>query len=185
MWTTWRRSVGLDFRSPEVLLESLIFCSCMPGRRLFIRQGALLLWKEIGTACIHLPQTHAVIQLLRAALNEAAPHVRLVTETNVPHADNISYFGNGENEAQLVYNFALPPLVLHTFRTGDASRLSRWASELKLPSSQTTFFNFLASHDGIGLNPARGILSAADMDALGANARTRRAGLVQTKFRWY
>jgi glycosidase len=107
-----------------------------------------------------------VIQLLRGALNEVAPHVQLITETNVPHADNISYFGDGTNEAQLVYNFALPPLTLHTFHTGDASILSDWAKKLTLPSDKTTFFNFLASHDGVGLNPARGILSNADIASL-------------------
>jgi sucrose phosphorylase len=90
----------------------------------------------------------------------------LITETNVPHADNISYFGDGANEAQLVYNFALPPLTLHSFHSGDARILSAWAKTLTLPSDKTTFFNFLASHDGIGLNPARGILSVADIDAL-------------------
>jgi len=107
-----------------------------------------------------------VIQLLRAILDEVAPHVQLITETNVPHRDNISYFGDGHNEAQLVYNFALPPLTLHTFRTGDATVLSRWAASLGLPSNQTAFFNFLASHDGIGLNPARGILRDDEIDAL-------------------
>jgi sucrose phosphorylase len=124
------------------------------------------MWKEIGTTCIHLPQTHHVIQFLRAALNEVTPHVHLITETNVPHTHNISYFGDGTNEAQLVYNFALPPLTLHTFHTGDARILSDWAKRLTVPSGKTTFFNFLASHDGIGLNPARGILSNADIDSL-------------------
>ena len=109
-----------------------------------------------------------------------APHVRLITETNVPHTENLSYFGDGKNEAQLVYNFALPPLVLHTFRTGDASILSQWASGLELPSEQTTFFNFLASHDGIGLNPARGILSPADIDALVAQTLAH-GGLISYK----
>src|SRR3990172_2889911 len=106
------------------------------------------LWKEIGTPCIHRPQTHRIIQLFRAVLDEVAPHVLLITETNVPHADNISYFGDGANEAQLVYNFALPPLVLHTLRTGNARVLSAWAASLALPSNRVTFFNFLASHDG-------------------------------------
>jgi sucrose phosphorylase len=169
VWTTFSADqVDLDFRNPDVLLEifDILLMYAERGAQ-FIRLDAIAyLWKEIGTSCIHLPQTHAVIQLLRAVLDEVAPHVRLITETNVPHADNISYFGDGRNEAQLVYNFALPPLVLHTFRTGDASILSEWASDLEAPSEQTTFFNFLASHDGVGLNPARGILSAADIDSL-------------------
>jgi sucrose phosphorylase len=107
-----------------------------------------------------------VIQLLRAILDEVAPQVLLITETNVPHQDNLSYFGDGHNEAQLVYNFALPPLTLHTFRTGDATALTQWAAGLTLPSPETTFFNFLASHDGIGLNPARGILHDDEIEAL-------------------
>ncbi len=168
-WTTFSADqVDLDFHNPAVLLEifDILLEYAQRGAQ-FLRLDAIAyLWKEIGTPCIHLPQTHAAIQLLRAVLDEAAPHVYLITETNVPHQDNLSYFGDGTNEAQLVYNFALPPLVLHTFRSGDASALSAWAAGLALPSARTTFFNFLASHDGIGLNPARGILSPAEVDGL-------------------
>lgn len=169
VWTTFSPDqVDLDFRNSEVLLDifDVLLMYAERGAQ-FIRLDAIAyLWKEIGTSCIHLPQTHAVIQLLRAVLDEVAPHVRLITETNVPHEDNISYFGDGTNEAQLVYNFALPPLVLHTLRTGDCSALSGWAAGLEFPSERATYFNFLASHDGIGLNPARGILSPAEIDAL-------------------
>lgn len=169
VWTTFSADqVDLDYHNPAVLLEifDILLEYAQRGAQ-FLRLDAIAyLWKEIGTPCIHLPQTHAVIQLLRAVLDEAAPHVYLITETNVPHQDNLSYFGDGTNEAQLVYNFALPPLVLHTFRSGDASALSAWAAGLALPSARTTFFNFLASHDGIGLNPARGILSPAEVDGL-------------------
>ena len=169
VWTTFSADqIDLNYKNPEVLLEILDILLLYAERgATFIRLDAIAyLWKEIGTNCIHLPQTHRVIQFLRAAIKEVAPHVHLITETNVPHIDNISYFGDGTNEAQLVYNFALPPLTLHTFHTGDARILSDWARTLTLPSDQTTFFNFLASHDGIGLNPARGILSNADIDSL-------------------
>ena len=169
VWTTFSADqVDLNFANPDVLLEicDILLMYAARGAQ-FIRLDAIAyLWKEIGTNCIHRPETHAVIQLFRAIFEDVAPHVRLITETNVPHSDNISYFGDGSNEAQLVYNFALPPLVLHTLRTGDASVLSQWASGLALPSSQVTFFNFLASHDGVGLNPARDILSAAEIEAL-------------------
>jgi len=117
---------------------------------------------------------------MRAVLDEIAPHVVLITETNVPHTANISYFGDGVHEAQMVYNFALPPLTLHTFHTGDATALTRWASTLTLPSSRVTFFNFLASHDGIGLNPARDILRETEIEALVARA-IAHGGLVSYK----
>ena len=180
VWTTFSADqIDLNYQNPEVLLEilDLLFLYVERGAK-FIRLDAIAyLWKEIGTTCIHLPQTHHVIQFLRAALNEVAPHVHLITETNVPHVDNISYFGDGTDEAQLVYNFALPPLTLHTFHTGDARVLSNWAKTLTLPSNKTTFFNFLASHDGIGLNPARGILSSAEIDSL-VNKTLKHGGLV-------
>ena len=183
VWTTFSDDqIDLNFQNPEVLLEILdILLLYVDRGAIFIRLDAIAyLWKEIGTPCIHLPQTHRVIQFLRAALNEVAPHIHLITETNVPHVDNVSYFGDGTNEAQLVYNFALPPLTLHTFRTGEAQALSNWAKTLTLPSNKTTFFNFLASHDGIGLNPARGILPDADIDAL-VEKTLEHGGLVSYK----
>ncbi|MCP4425169.1 MAG: sugar phosphorylase, partial [Chloroflexi bacterium] len=161
VWTTFSADqIDLNFANPDVLLkiiELLLFYAANGAE--FIRLDAIgFMWKEIGTNCLHLPQTHRAIQLMRRVLDEAAPRVALITETNVPHQDNISYFGDGTNEAQMVYNFSLPPLTLHAFHTGNAETLSRWAATLTLPSDEVTFFNFLASHDGIGLTPARGIL---------------------------
>ena len=169
VWTTFSADqADINFSDPRMMLrilEALLFYVSKGAR--YIRLDAIaFLWKIPGTSCLHLEQTHRAIQLMRAVLNEVAPDVQLITETNVPHADNISYFGDGSNEAQLVYNFALPPLVFHTLRTGDASRLRRWAQTLELPSDRVTFFNFLASHDGIGMNPARGILDQSEIDAL-------------------
>jgi glucosylglycerate phosphorylase len=183
VWTTFSEDqIDLNFKNPEVLFEILDILLMYAARgATFIRLDAIAyLWKEIGTTCIHLPQTHHVIQFLRVALDEVALHVHLVTETNVPHADNISYFGDGTNEAQLVYNFALPPLILHTFHTGNTRVLSNWVKTLTLPSDKTTFFNFLASHDGIGLNPARGILTDKEIDLL-VDKALEHGGLISFK----
>jgi len=169
VWTTFSADqVDLDYHNPEVLLTILeILLEYVIRGASFLRLDAIAyLWKELGTSCYHLPQTHAFVQLLRAVLEDVAPFVRLITETNVPHQENISYFGDGSNEAHLVYNFALPPLVLHTFLSGDSTVLSDWAADLQTPSAQTFFFNFLASHDGIGINPVRDILPQRDIDAL-------------------
>jgi sucrose phosphorylase len=169
VWTTFGADqVDLNFKNPAVLLAALraLLFYLEQGAK-FIRLDAIAyLWKESGTSCIHLPQTHRVIQLMRAVLDEVAPHMMLITETNVPHRDNISYFGDGTDEARLVYNFSLPPLTLHSLQTGDATALTRWAQSLTLPSERVTWFNFLASHDGVGVNPARGILSEAEIEAL-------------------
>jgi len=183
VWTTFSADqIDLNYGSPAVLLEVLdvLLEYVRRGARLIRLDAIAFMWKTLGTPCVHLPQTHRIIQILRAALDEAAPGTVLITETNVPHADNVSYFGDGTNEAQLVYNFALPPLTVDAFRRGDARALTGWARTLRLPSGQTTFFNFLASHDGIGLNPARGILPEAEVLALAAGTRAR-GGFVSDK----
>ncbi len=169
LWTTFSADqVDLNYGSPDVLLEVLrVLLSYVAHGASLIRLDAIaFMWKEPGTDSVHRPQTHALIQLMRAVLDEAAPQTALVTETNVPHEQNISYFGDGANEAQMVYNFSLPPLTLHAFHSGQAHKLAQWARTLTLPSDRVTFFNFLASHDGVGLTPARGILDDAEIAAL-------------------
>jgi sucrose phosphorylase len=183
VWTTFSEDqVDLNYANPDVLLEIIdVLLTYVAHGAEFIRLDAIAyLWKEIGTPSIHLPQTHRVIQLFRDVLDVVAPYVMLITETNVPHEDNISYFGDGNNEAQLVYNFALPPLTLHALHTGDAQVLSQWARGLESPSDRTTFFNFLASHDGIGLNPARGILPESEIENIVQRVRAH-GGLVSHK----
>jgi glucosylglycerate phosphorylase len=183
VWTTFSPDqVDLNFANPDVLLEIVdVLLFYLANQARFIRLDAIaFLWKEIGSRCLHLPQTHAVVKLMHALCEVVAPGTKLITETNVPHQENLSYFGNGEDEAHLVYNFALPPLVLHSFRVGDAAKLSAWAGGLELPSKQVTFFNFLASHDGIGVTPARGILAEAEIDGLVEQVRTH-GGLVSSR----
>lgn len=169
VWTTFSKDqVDLNYHNPEVLLEivRILLMFVARGAR-FIRLDAIAyIWKEIGTSCIHLEKTHRIIQLFRAIFDAVAPYVQIITETNVPHAENISYFGDGTNEAQMVYNFSLPPLLLHAFHHQSAARLSQWAKTLKLPSSQTHFFNFTASHDGIGVTPAQGLIPDAEIQAM-------------------
>ena len=169
VWTTFSADqVDLNYANPQVLLEmvDLLLFYIGYGAQ-FIRLDAIAyLWKKPGTTCIHLPQTHRIIQLFRAVLDAIAPYVYLITETNVPHQENVSYFGDGSNEAQMVYNFALPPLVLHAVQTGNTRHLTNWARQLTLPTNDVAFLNFLASHDGIGLNPVRGILPKNEITKL-------------------
>ena len=183
VWTTFSADqVDLNYANPAVLLDMLdVLLDYLAHGAQIIRMDAIAyLWKLPGTSCIHLEQTHRVVQLLRAVLERAAPGTVLVTETNVPHADNLSYFGDGSNEAQMVYNFALPPLTLHALQTGDGRVLTEWAASLRLPSTEVTFFNFLASHDGIGLNPARGLLQESEIQRLIERVQ-RVGGLVSYK----
>ncbi len=169
VWTTFSADqIDLNYKSLEVLkqmVKALLF---------YVEQGATsirldavaYIWKEIGTTCIHLPQAHQVVQLFRSILNVVAPNVLLITETNVPHYENMSYFGDGHNEAQMIYNFTLPPLLFYTFAREDSTVLSEWAKNLKVTSNSNTFFNFTASHDGIGVRPLEGILPQVEIDNL-------------------
>ena len=169
VWTTFSADqIDLNYKSLEVLkqmVKSLLF---------YVEQGATsirldavaYIWKEIGTTCIHLPQAHQMVQFFRSILNVVAPDVLLITETNVPHNENMSYFGDGHNEAQMIYNFTLPPLLFYTFAREDSTVLSEWAKNLKVTSNRNTFFNFTASHDGIGVRPLEGILPKAEIDKL-------------------
>ena len=169
LWTTFSDDqIDLNFASPQVLIAmvDVLLHYLAEGAR-YIRLDAVgFMWKIPGTSCIHLEQTHCLIQLFRAITDAVAPGTVIITETNVPHKDNISYFGDGENEAQMVYQFSLPPLVLHAVHRQDVKALSQWAGSLALPSTKTTWFNFLASHDGIGLNPLRGILPESEILSL-------------------
>ena len=180
VWTTFSPDqIDLSYRNERVLLRILevLLLYVRRGANIIRMDAATYLWVEMGTSCAHLAGTHALIKLFRAVLDVVAPKAAVLTETNVPHADNVGYFGNGYDEAHMVYNFALPPLVLHTFHTGNCRKLSQWAADLTTPSEQTTFFNFLDSHDGIGLLGAKGILSDAEVGALVQKA-TEHGGLV-------
>ncbi|MDQ0727668.1 sugar phosphorylase [Microbacterium sp. W4I20] len=164
-WTTFGPDqIDVDPSTPAVLLDLTdILLGYLAHGATTVRLDAIgYLWKQSGTTCIHLPQTHDIIRIWRILVDDLAPGTLLLTETNVPHADNITYFGDGSDEAHMVYQFALPPLVLHAFVTGRASALAEWASQVGPVSDTATWFNFLASHDGIGLRPTEGLLTDAD-----------------------
>ena len=178
VWTTFSEDqIDFNFRNPAVLL------AVVEGLLFYIRNGADILrldavtyiWADPGTECVHLPETHEIVKLLRDVVDTAAPGTALITETNVPHRDNISYFGNGYDEAHMVYNFALPPLVLYTFYREDATALSEWARSLMESSETATFFNMLDTHDGVGLMGVREILPREEIDFIVEKASEKGA----------
>ena len=168
VWCTFSADqVDFDFRNPEVLVE---FCRVIRlyldrGVRIFRLDAVAFVWKRSGTSCINLPEAHELVAVLRLLIEHAAPDAVVITETNVPNIENLAYFGQG-NEAHAIYNFALPPLMVHTLISGDSSRLSRWLMSMPPAFQGTTYFNFLASHDGIGLRPIEGILSDQERDRM-------------------
>jgi len=182
LWATFSEDqIDLNFSNPNVLLEFVdIYLTYISNGAKLIRLDAIaFLWKELGTSCMHLKQTHAVVKLLRTIINHLYPDCILLTETNVPHEENISYFGDGD-EAHMVYQFPLPPLLLHAFNRGTATYLYDWASQLPDLPPNSTYLNFTASHDGIGLRALEGILTKKEVDDL-LESMHRFGGFVSMK----
>ena len=179
VWTTFSEDqVDLNWKSPDVLFEFLdiLLNYVSKGARMIRLDAVAFLWKELGTSCLHLSQTHEVVKLMRDVLVTVAPHVILLTETNVPHEENVSYFGRGD-EAHMVYQFALPPLLLHGLLRGDSSWLQSWARSLEDLPKGCTYLNFTASHDGVGVRPLEGLVPADEVEWLVGEVE-KRDGLV-------
>ena len=143
VWCTFGPDqVDLDFSNPEVLLEfvNIVRHYIDNGVRVLRLDAVAFLWKEVGTSCLHDQRTHEIIKLFRTLIDFFDPSIMLITETNVPNRDNLTYFGNS-NEAHAIYNFSLPPLLIHTLLTGNCRHLKTWM---------------------IGMRPADGLLSEAE-----------------------
>lgn len=183
IWTTFSEDqVDLNYANYRVFLQVLdVLLFYVSRGSKYIRLDAIaFLWKESGTPCIHLEQTHLIIQAYRKVMEELAPGAVIITETNVPHRENISYFGNGSNEAHMVYNFTLPPLLAYSIHRQEVDVLTDWAKGLELPGDKVCFFNFTASHDGIGVRPLQGIIPQNDIAELGELA-LQHGGFVSYK----
>ena len=181
-WTTFSPDqLDLNVGNPDVLREMLevLLLYIARGGRIIRLDAIAFLWKQIGTTCLHLPQTHEVVKLMRDLVDAVAPHAILLTETNVPHAENVSYFGDGD-EAHMVYQFSLAPLLLDAYVHEDATYLARWLESLERPPEGCTYFNFTASHDGIGVRPMEGLAPPERLDGLIARVRDN-GGHVSTR----
>ncbi len=174
VWTTFSADqVDLDFSNPALLVEmmDILLGYISKGARIIRLDAIAFLWKEVGTTCLHLQETHEVVKLMREVAEYINPSTIILTETNVPNKENLSYFGNGD-EAHMVYQFSLPPLLLHALHTGNSMYLNSWAKSLPQLSGDKTFFNFTASHDGIGVRPLEGLLPDNEKNTLVENMKS-------------
>lgn len=168
VWCTFsHEQVDLDFTNTQVLKEfvNIIRDYLNKGIRVFRLDAIAFLWKKLGTNCLNLDETHEVVRLIRTLIEHSHPDSIIITETNIPNIENLSYFGNA-NEAHCVYNFSLPPLLVYTLVSGNSRYLKRWLMSMPPAQHGTTYFNFIASHDGIGLRPAEGLLSDTELATL-------------------
>ncbi len=168
VWCTFSHDqVDFNFENPEVLKKfaEIIGHYLDRGVRIFRLDAVAFLWKVPGTNCLGLPETHEIVRLLRTLIEQRREDAMLITETNIPNRDNLSYFGNG-NEAHCIYNFTLPPLLLTAFVTADCTYLKQWMMSMPPAQNGTAYLNFIASHDGIGLRPAEGFLDSGELSEL-------------------
>lgn len=168
VWCTFSHDqVDLNFHNPRVLEEfvGIIRYYLDHGIRIFRLDAVAFLWKKPGTSCLNLEETHEVIRLLRTLIEQSQPDAVIITETNIPNRENLTYFGNA-NEAHCIYNFSLPPLLVNTLITGNCTYLKQWMMSMPPAQNGTAYFNFIASHDGIGLRPVEGLLSDDETDDL-------------------
>lgn len=182
VWSTFSDDqIDVNFANPDVLFEyvDIFFLYLSKGISVIRLDAVAFIWKEIGTNCIHLDETHEIVKLFRTMVDFYAPKTTIITETNVPHKENISYFGNGD-ETHMVYQFSLPPLLLHAILTENASYLTKWAASLNNLPENCTYFNFTASHDGIGVRPLEGLVPREEFDQLVEGIR-EKGGFVSEK----
>ncbi|WP_422139284.1 sugar phosphorylase [Endozoicomonas sp. ALC020] len=168
VWATFSEDqMDLNFKNPDVLIQMVdVLLFYLARGTMVVRLDAVaFLWKKPGTHCINLPETHAIVKLFRLIMERACPGSTLLTETNVPHEENISYFGE-QDEAHMVYQFALPPLILHALNRGTEKYLVQWARNLPDYPESCTVLNFTASHDGIGLRPLTGVIPENEVSEL-------------------
>lgn len=182
VWTTFSDDqIDLDYKNPEVLIammEILLFY-IKNGIKIIRLDAIAFLWKEVGTTCLHQPKTHEIVRLMRNITDVVDPEVIILTETNVPNHENLSYFGHSD-EAHMVYQFSLPPLLLHALNFGNGHFLTQWAQTIPELPHDCTFFNFTSSHDGIGVRPLEGLLPDHEKEQLYANIK-QAGGLISMK----
>ncbi len=168
IWTTFSRDqVDLNFANPDVLIEvcRILKFYTDQGIKYFRLDAIAFIWKQSGGSCIHLTETHEIVKLIRLILENLNPESVIITETNVPNKENLSYFGNG-NEAHLIYNFSLPPLLIYTLLSGDSGYLKTWMMSMPPAREGRSYFNFIASHDGIGIRPIEGLLDPKEQKTM-------------------
>jgi sucrose phosphorylase len=168
VWATFSHDqIDLNFANPEVLVEMVkVVLAYINAGAKYIRLDAIgYLWKTIGTSCIHRPETHALIKVFRQIVQMVNSSVALITETNVPNRENLSYFGN-RNEAHMIYNFSLPPLLLNALLQGRSDHLRTWMMSMPPSPVGCAYLNFTASHDGIGMRPTEGLLTEDEYETL-------------------
>eukprot|EP00927_Polykrikos_kofoidii_P037662 TRINITY_DN31866_c0_g1_i1.p1 TRINITY_DN31866_c0_g1~~TRINITY_DN31866_c0_g1_i1.p1 ORF type:complete len:1542 (-),score=265.91 TRINITY_DN31866_c0_g1_i1:71-4588(-) len=179
VWTTFSRGkdetgqeqtrqVDLNFRNPAVLAEVLRVLL------FYVRQGSNVIrldaigyiWKVLGSASIHERGCHALLEIVTAVLQVAAPEVFTIAEVNEPQSKCLSYLGGSEvAECDMVYQFAAFPLAIHAQISENISYFAKWLLSMKAFKGRQ-FVTVLGSHDGLSQKQARELLPPMELERL-------------------
>ncbi len=143
LWTTFTsRQIDIDVEHPqgEAYLETILGRFQAAGIRMIRLDAVGYAIKKPGTSCFMIPETFRFVAKLAARAH--ALGMEVLVEVHGHHSQQIEI----ARKVDWVYDFALPPLVLHSLFTGDAQPLVHWLA-IRPHNSITV----LDTHDGIGV----------------------------------
>lgn len=165
VWTTFTpQQIDIDVfsRTGAAYLETILDRFAAAGVTAIRLDAAGYAVKTPGTSCFMTPETFAFLGTL--ADKARTRGMEVLVEIHSYYRDQIEIAARVDR----VYDFALPPLLLHALHAGDAAPLADW-----LAISPRNCLTVLDTHDGIGVidvgaapDGRPGLLDPAAIDAL-------------------
>jgi maltose alpha-D-glucosyltransferase / alpha-amylase len=144
----------LNYRNPEVLLEmsrNMLYW-LKRGADGFRADAIPYLWKEEGTECENLTQTHAIVRFFRAVIDYVRPNTLLLAEACQKPKEVVKYFGDGD-ECHAGYHFPLMPQMFKAVKMESREPIQQILSPVVTPviPEGCQWFTFLRCHDELSL----------------------------------
>jgi amylosucrase len=143
----------LNYRNPKVLVAMLSSAMHLAnlGVEVLRLDAVPYIWKQLGTNCRNLPQVHAIVRMLRIALECVCPAVVLKGEVVMAPKELAAYFGTPEKpECHMLYNVSMMVNLWSALANGDTRLLKAQTDALNALSPNCWFVNYLRCHDDIG-----------------------------------
>jgi sucrose phosphorylase len=178
LWTTFsKEQIDINVTDPqgEAYLKSVLQTLHDNGIRMVRLDAVGYAIKKAGSSCFMIPETFDFIEHLAA--QAAALNIEILVEIHSHFRRQIEI----ARQVDRVYDFALPPLVLHAIFNCTAHYLKEW-----LEISPRNAITVLDTHDGIGVidigadstDPQNrpGIIPPEELDALVEKIHTNTNG---------
>jgi len=144
----------LNYKNPQVLLsmcQALLFWQ-KTGVDGFRVDAIPYIWKEEGTECENLKQTHLIVKFFRAILDYINPGSLLLAEACQLPAKVVEYMGDGD-ECHAAYHFPLMPRMFKAIARQSGKPIEEILSREVTPElpGNGQWFTFLRCHDELSL----------------------------------